>query len=105
MPQVVKKAVRKNSTSGGKKRPLAKKAAAKKSVASGTVHLLLKSPPQKSMLPLIKKVKGVVRLSARKVLDAYPKAFEIMARYGGHDHIMTLDYRGVPRWTRVPKAA
>lgn len=104
MAVYVDKTKSKTKTRTTRRGSISKPLAQRTSIKKRNVHLVLRSPPQQSMLPFIKKVKGVVRLSARKVLDAYPQAIKITARYGNCDHIMTLDYKGVPRWTRLPKS-
>lgn len=105
---------KKKSVSTKKKAPAKKSTLAKRkrvgastskviSLSHQPVHLHLRSPPQQKYLPLIKTVKGVVRLSARKVRDAYPNASEIVAVYNNREHVMKFVAKGVPRWVALPK--
>lgn len=67
------------------------------------VRLVLKSPPQKNLTPFLKTIKGVVRLSARKVHDAFPNSVDVRARYAGCDHVLKFTKNNVPRWVALKR--
>lgn len=89
------------SSTTSKPKKVVKKIVAPVNYTARPVFLTLKNPPQKKILPFIKRVGDKVRISARKVHDAFPNSIQIVATYGGRNHIMQFTSKGVPRWVAV----